>query len=430
MSSPIIGVLRYTSTETFDRIVLLYDRHHANVFHAAGFKNLYWFPGLTFPHEDSVVRAARPARPRVPRIAFVGQAGKHHPRRLRMLDAVAGRQLPLVQKAANQADALSFYGSSVLGLNCSLNGDLNLRVFEILSSGAALLTDRLAPDAGLDHLFNDGVQLLSYGSREELVERAAYALAHPAETKAIGTAGARWFDQHFGAARRREAFQRLAFDGTPVPEFALSPPEPQRVLFAGDTDRLLDAVMVYEGVQEIHRTRETVQVSVDSTVPPDVLELYATLPRISVGPSSPEVAADLGIFGRASAAPMAQCIWCWDAGVDDTAALAVKLRPLGYVQSNPVVAIFNRTAAVSKRSGEEPFEAPLQKSAEEPAPQAEISPAVGSTRLDGTLLLGRVALKARDYQLAREVLGAARKINAVHPRVAAFEQELTAAIRP
>ena len=92
MGSPIIGMLRYASAEPFDRIVLLYDRHHARLFQAAGFQNIFWFPGLTFPHSDAVVRAARATGRRAPQIAFVGQAGKHHPRRTRMLDEIKARR--------------------------------------------------------------------------------------------------------------------------------------------------------------------------------------------------------------------------------------------------------------------------------------------------------------------------------------------------
>src|SRR5690348_12903500 len=121
-----------------------------------------------------------------------------------------------------------------MGLNCSLNGDLNLRVLEIASSGATLLTDRLAEESGLGLLLKDGKEMLVYGSSEELLERAKDAVARPAKTKEIGAAGARWFDRHFGAARRRALFEKLAFDGAPVPELALPVLEPSRVFFRGD----------------------------------------------------------------------------------------------------------------------------------------------------------------------------------------------------
>src|ERR1700759_2256297 len=56
LGAPISTMLRYAAGEPYDRLVFLYDRHHAAIFHAAGFRNLFWFPGLTFPHDDAFVR--------------------------------------------------------------------------------------------------------------------------------------------------------------------------------------------------------------------------------------------------------------------------------------------------------------------------------------------------------------------------------------
>jgi hypothetical protein len=222
LSSPLVGTLNYIAGEAYNRCVLLYDRHHAAFFHAAGVRNLFWLPGLTLPHDDTTVRKARAAGSRASRLAFVGQAGRHHPRRSRLIAALEAEKLPFVARALEQDPGLFFYGSSLLGFNASLNGDLNLRVFEVLAAGAALLTDRLAPASGLNELLAEGRDYLSYNSPEELVERAVQALAQPTATKAIGAAGASWFDEHFNAARRRRLFQALAFDGVAAPEFDLS----------------------------------------------------------------------------------------------------------------------------------------------------------------------------------------------------------------
>src|SRR5690606_28500048 len=107
---------------------------------SAGVRNLHWFPGLTFPHGDAAVRAARKPR-RDAHIAFVGQTGNHHPRRGRLLAALAAASVPVEIRQVDQRAALPFYGGSLAGFNASLNGDLNLRIFETLSTGAALLTD-------------------------------------------------------------------------------------------------------------------------------------------------------------------------------------------------------------------------------------------------------------------------------------------------
>jgi glycosyltransferase involved in cell wall biosynthesis len=285
MSSPLIGMLRYMASEAFDRIILLYDRHHAGIFLSAGFRNLYWQPGLTLPHGDAAVRAARATGDRAAHIAFVGQAGTHHPRRSRLLDALASRGLPLSRKRVPQGEALRLYGSSLVGFNASLNGDLNLRVLEILASGAALLTDRLAEDSGLRLLFPDDRALQTYGSADELAELAAHALANPTETRARGAEGARWFDLHMSEGLRRAAFAKIAFDGAATPGFEFGAAESTRVFFKGDTDRLVEAVTVYEGVQELHRVQEEVRISLDPSVPDDVRSLFSTLPRLRLAES-------------------------------------------------------------------------------------------------------------------------------------------------
>ena len=252
LASPLIGILQYAASECFDRMVI-YDRHHSAFLIAAGLRNLHWFPGLTFAHGDEAVRTARRNGGRARRIAFVGQSGKHHPRRSRLLEAMKEQGLPLAQQAIAQDAALGFYGASFMGFNASLNGDLNLRIFEILSSGAALLTDRLAPEAGLSRLLTEGREVITYGSHEELIERAGHLVAHPAEALAIGAAGAGWFDRNFCEAWRRRAFADLAFDGTPAPGFEFSPAERTRVFFGGSIELLLRGMIVYEAVQDLHR---------------------------------------------------------------------------------------------------------------------------------------------------------------------------------
>lgn len=343
MQSPLVGLLRYMAAESFDRHIFLYDRHHAAFFHAAGFNTLFWLPGLTFPHGDAAVRAARARENRTPQIAFVGQAGKHHPRRARLLAALQQRKLPVVAKGLRQTEALGFYGSSLLGFNASLNGDWNLRVLEIMAAGGALLTDALAPEAGMEKFFADGRDCLLYRSPEELAERAAQALARPQETRAIGAAAARWFDENYGEMRRRELFRAVAFDGEAAPEFEFSAAEKTRVFLGGDTDRLLESLEVYEGIQEIHRTEEAVRVQIAATEPADLKALFSTLPRVVCPEQAEAEPADLTVFNRecleqgiAFNSPM---VWCWNAQPADFDLLARGLAPAGYVLASQQVAL-------------------------------------------------------------------------------------------
>jgi glycosyltransferase involved in cell wall biosynthesis len=347
LNSPLIGMLKYAASEPYDRVVFLYDRHHLAFFHAAGFRNLFWFPALTLPHDDATVLAAR-VKHRERRLAFVGQVGDNHPHRVRLLAALKAQDVPLYHPRLSQSQAMSAYGSSLIGFNASLNGDLNLRVFEILASGAALLTDRLAPESGLLELFDHGRELMTYSSAEELAERAAYALANPEETAAMGAAGAAWFDKHFNAIRRRAAFQALLLDGTAVPEFVAASQTDSRVYFSGDTTRLLQTMMVYEGVQELHRTEEKVRVVITPSSDEVLADICSTLPRIEVVRGEVSEPADIAIFNRddeiVPGSIHAPRVWCCDALPEERSILNDYFAPAGFTPVSEDVAVLCRIA--------------------------------------------------------------------------------------
>jgi cytochrome c-type biogenesis protein CcmH/NrfG len=345
LNHPLSASLRYLDGETFDRVVLLHDRHHAAFLAGAGVRNLHWFPGLTFAHDDETVKAAR-CGGRAPRIACVGRSGRRHPRRSRLLDTLGEHGLRVAQEMLAPTAALSFYGSALVGFNTSRNGELNLRVFEVLAAGAALLTDRLAPEAGVGGLLSDLREFASYGSLEELVERAAHLVANPDEAFAIGTAGAAWFDRHLNQGRRWSAFAALAHDNVSLPEFEL--PRFPRVFFGGDAALLRRAIIVYEGVQDLHRGREAVRVTLDAGSPGDFAGMCATLPRVSVVRGA-EDAADLGVVSLGAAPDYrgAQNLWCWDAPAAEIEPLARQLEREGFALASPEAALFGRTVAAA-----------------------------------------------------------------------------------
>jgi len=342
MHEPLARMVRYARSEPFTRIVLLYDRHHAKLLQSAGLKDLFWFPGLTFPHSDAAVHRAR-SRARQRRIAFVGQAGEHHPRRRRLLEALADAQVPVVWEKTGQSGALTFYGASLAAFNASLNSDLNLRVFEVLATGAALLTDRLAAESGLASLLREGREMVTYGGTEELVRLAREALASPSETMAIGAAGAQWFDEHFGEERRRNGFRTLAFEGCSLPEFEL--PRTPTLFFGGQPEKLRAALTVYEVVQEKHRLEDEVVVAVEPDAADEVGDLFGSLPRVRVS-TSLDKPADLlivsGKHGVRDAGGAAERVWCVDITAAEAAGLVGRLTTSGLAPRRDCASYFER----------------------------------------------------------------------------------------
>lgn len=351
LRQPLVGMLRYATSEPFARVVLLYDKHHACVFRSAGIRQLFWFPGLTLPFDDAAVRAARSVK-REPRVAFVGQAGAYHPRRLRLIEALAKAGLRLESAPLGQAAGLARYGSSLAGFNASLNGDLNLRVFEILASGAALLTDRLAPAAGLEKLLRPEGEFLAYGSEGELIERVRGILARPAETAAVGAAGAAWFDRHMNLAARRAAFAKLALEGAAPEPFALETEPAPGLVFPGDPARLVRAVALYETLQQMHRVREHVAVGLRPGVPDDVARLCATLPRLECRRGE-DNDVDLLVLAPGDELPAGARpprLWIWDApaGGPPPAVSA------DYLCHDARVGVYRRRQA-APRAGDRPY---------------------------------------------------------------------------
>jgi hypothetical protein len=349
LQSPLIGMLRYATSERFDRVVFLNNRHHAAFFRAAGFRNLHWLPLLTFPHADAAVQSARQAA-RPQRIAMVATPGRDQARSNRLFDGLAARGLPAERQVLASPGGLKFYGSSSIGFHVSLNGELSQEVFEILSAGAALLTDRLAPGSGLERILADRRDLLVFGTPDELAERAAQAVSQPAETQAIGAAGARWFDLHCGEARRRADFEQVVCGGKAPELFAWSEAEQSRVLFAGKTDRLVQSLLVYENLQDLHRTQETVHVVLGQGTPPDLAAMYATLPRVEVAAAINGTAPDWMVVEaarcEATAVPPATRLWCWDAPAGATPTpLDAQLAAAGLARLSTDVAVYGRAAA-------------------------------------------------------------------------------------
>jgi hypothetical protein len=83
-------------------------------------------------------------------------------------------------------EAAEIFSASKIVLNFSIKDDVNMRVFEALSTKSLLLTNELPT---LHHLFKDGVHLVTYKTVDEAIEKAKYYIAHESERLAIAEAG-------------------------------------------------------------------------------------------------------------------------------------------------------------------------------------------------------------------------------------------------
>jgi len=307
MHQPIRSLIRYAQEEPFDYVIFDHTRHHARFFAEAGVRNLHWLPALDYGFVPRVPRTV-PSRP----LTFVGQVGRFHPYRRWVLQQVQAAGLPLEALRGTLAQTADIYADSQVTLNISLNGDLNLRVFEALAAGACLLTDELGEDSGLRRLFVPGRHLDTWRTPGELVEKIRHYLAHPEEAQRIRQAGrAELLRRHHPEIKLGE-FYALIGGGEPPALYDLrqEPWWPHGVAMpAAGLDRKLAA---YETLQEIHRTSRRVTVY---AADPGALTGLATLPRVVVAPLA-EMATAPSDEAKAPLDPL--FLW-WDENTPESA---------------------------------------------------------------------------------------------------------------
>jgi glycosyltransferase involved in cell wall biosynthesis len=279
---PLSRMIEYARSEPFDFVVFDHTRHHARFFAEAGVKSLHWLPAIDYgfvPREP----VAKPSHP----LTFIGQSGRYHPYRRHVLDKVVMAGLPLETMTAPLARTAELYADSEITLNISLNGDLNLRVFEALAAGGFLLTDALPDDSGLPQLFEPGKHLVTWKNADELIERIRYYQAHPAESRAIRAAGrAEILRAHHPEVKLRE-FYDLIYSGRENPRYVL--PVAGMSVTARPTVGS-DLVPGYECLQELHRTAESISLYCDDAAVGRV-RAFANLPRCEVRPLAELAAA-------------------------------------------------------------------------------------------------------------------------------------------
>jgi len=335
MQQPVQLLIRYATDERFDFVIFDHTRHHAHFFAEAGVKNLHWLPAVDY----SFFRRALSKKPSRP-LTFVGQAGRYHPYRCWVLDQVKAAGLPLEILHGSLAQTADLYADSQITLNVSLNGDLNLRVFESLAAGGFLLTDELPADSGLPQLFEAGKHLATWRTPEELIEKIRYYRAHPGEAQRIRTAGqAEILRAHHPDVKLRE-FYDLIFSGKVNPVYDLGRDTRCSRAMAKAAIAPLPAndplIAAYEALQELHRVSRQVTVFCSA---PDELEKLSDLPRLKFVPL-----AELSVAKPAAAidGPKAETvIWWTNAEADGLAErlLTFTGRVIAPGASQPVIEI-------------------------------------------------------------------------------------------
>ncbi len=298
LDAPLRSLISYAQEERFDHVVL-WNRHHAHFFIEAGLRQVHWLPGLLFWIPPYPVAAERRAQ-----VGFFGSMGRYHPRRRELVEALRAAGVPLDAGPRSRREGLRLLSGSAVGLNQSLNGEFNLRVLETMETGAVLLTDHLTPETGLATLFSEGTDFLAYRNIGEAVERARWALDHPADAAAVAAAGQRRCRELFSReARRQQLLDILTFadrDGL----FGLGRESRclRRVIRVAEVERFQERVMAYEFLQELHRVQAEVVVVGRARAHPEFAADCADLCRLrwlEPADAGADCAGAVGVLGPA-----------------------------------------------------------------------------------------------------------------------------------
>jgi hypothetical protein len=165
----------------FDHIFVA-QKDHVQHFKDLGHTKVYWLPlGC-----DAGIHAEKESS-RIYDIGFVGSCSCDA-RRSRLLEALSRRYTmnDYMRRYAKEDIAL-IYSQSRIVVNVPVKGDLNMRVFEAMASGALLITEAI--DNGQRDLFKDQEHLVEYGSEEDLFNKVDFYLSHTEEREKIARSG-------------------------------------------------------------------------------------------------------------------------------------------------------------------------------------------------------------------------------------------------
>jgi glycosyltransferase involved in cell wall biosynthesis len=275
--APIRNLLDYASQEKFNFIMSEHDRHHLHYFKEAGFEKAFWIPGFNVnPYKQQL--SLNPKH----QLVFVGQIGKFHPYRKSIIAQLKQLEFPLKHLQLPQEKAAEIYADSLINLNISLNGDLNLRVFEVLASGGFLLTDKLSNQSGLELLFENGKHLAVFKNELELRYQLNFFLNNPEAAKEIARKGQEeYWQNHTPQLNIKRVFDYI--DGKNIdPIYKIENDKRSVYIRSKNLDELRDRICIYEYIQELHLKKPSIRMLCLPQVDPRIICDIVDLPRLDL----------------------------------------------------------------------------------------------------------------------------------------------------
>jgi hypothetical protein len=239
------GMVEYCQKLNCDYHWTYQGAHHLHFFVEAGLRNVFWLPGTIaiepyippeFIHKEGVI--------------FRGGESELHGYRKRVLNDLRQSNIAIDIQSKPYEACLEDYAKAQIVINCSLNGDLNRRVFEVLMAGGFLLTDRISTQTGLSELFQEGIHLECYGDVPELTEKIRFYLAHPKQANQIAKNGHQKFIDCYQQSAIQQKLYEYVLEHKIEPSFQITQ---DRRLLPKTPETLKTRLKVYQVIQELHR---------------------------------------------------------------------------------------------------------------------------------------------------------------------------------
>jgi spore maturation protein CgeB len=183
---------------SFFDLVFVAQKEYVKAFHQEGHSQTFWLPLACDEEIHNQSTAERSLD-----VGFVGKLGSRGTRRWEILSSILPQfRTNNYKRFFVPREMATVYGQSKIVFNVSINGDVNMRVFEGMAAGALLVTDRIGN--GLNKLFTEGVHYVGYGSIDEAKEKISFYLANVVEREQIAQAGQQEVLEHHTYLKRWE----------------------------------------------------------------------------------------------------------------------------------------------------------------------------------------------------------------------------------
>jgi hypothetical protein len=189
----------------FDHVFIA-QREYLQAFRDAGNGSVHWLP---LGCDPGIHRKTTTTKEHA--VGFAGTL--HTERRVKLLNSIE-QAFSLTCKRVFWEDMADLFSRSRIVFNNAIKNDLNMRVFEALSTGSFLLTD-VAQASGQEELFRAGEDLGVY-TDDAITEAVSYYLDHEDERERIAQRGQQIVHTGHTYAHRMEDMLDVVLGGRPT----------------------------------------------------------------------------------------------------------------------------------------------------------------------------------------------------------------------